>query len=189
MVSAIQERIDNGLTLSNIKTLGLDALTGMIRFYFEFSKSTGGINLSPDNVLVLMNHLGEVVGVVAPFDPDHPNPLAPPFGEVADKPFALARPSVTERIKVTAEDLKPREVRTRRFLSNIQDAGGVEEQGPQTPGGPCLTNSPVWTAGPPSNECIDWKGIWPPTMRCDHWAPREDQIDWVSDDDWCPPTM
>jgi hypothetical protein len=129
VAQAIDQRLQDQRTLTDIKSLGFSFLTGLNRIYFEFSPARG-IGLKLDAVLVFLNSACNVVAIVDPFDPDQPNPDLPalparggqPFmvaEEESDQPFVLARPSEAQNLKFAKEALYPLEVRSRRFLEKL----------------------------------------------------------------------
>jgi hypothetical protein len=119
----IDERIEAGSILADVKSLTYDFYSGLNRIYFEFA---GGDSLAkqPDAILVLLDGECEVVGVVDPFNPVQPNRMIAPLPDAqADLPFVLAQPSASESLFFTDDDLKPAEDRTRQFIAAISPSG------------------------------------------------------------------
>jgi hypothetical protein len=95
--------------------------TGLNNVYFEFT-SQGGIGLTHDAVLVIMDPDSNVIGVVDPFDPDHPNKLLPPipktYGEV---PLVTARPTATDNLKFTEEQMALKNLHSKEYFDKIKE--------------------------------------------------------------------
>ena len=141
---------------------------------FEFSPPNQNI-IGNDCFLAIVNGDCKVVGIVDPFDSKQPNNWVPPLPEKENSesaiatPFALARPSATENLTFTSQQLFPMEVRTTEFFARLGGrvgvfgSGGVIDDGS---GG--ITTNCTWVTG-----CF-WQGPFPGTGNATYDIPQED---------------
>jgi hypothetical protein len=129
-VNSIMSRFERSQSLLSIKALPYNFATGLNFICFEFSPQSETI-IGNDSVLVILNGDCKVVGIVDPFDAKQPNNWVPrlPEKEEADNvmatPFALARPSATEKMNLTSQQFYPTEVRTMDFFARLGGRVGV----------------------------------------------------------------
>ena len=115
--SAITSRIRAGRMLTAIRPLPYDFLTGLNAVYFEFARG-GPVALRRDTVLVLSNSRNKVVGIVDPFDPDHPNHVMPGLNET-DLPLVRARPGAADSQEGVDEEIRRQMEKTASFLDRV----------------------------------------------------------------------
>jgi hypothetical protein len=124
VIEALENRFGAESNLQNIKSLPYDFQTGLNCVYFEFSHAGRRIELSSSrSFLVVMGGNCDVLGVIDPFDPDKPNPFMPPLPKVGDQPFILARPSVTDDLSFSDQELQPNRARTREYFRRLAEGG------------------------------------------------------------------
>lgn len=124
VVEALEKRFREHSTLQDIKSLPYDFQTGLHCIYFEFAHASRPMNLpSSRNFLVVMDGNCDVVGVIDPFDPDKPNAFMPALPKVGDQPFVLARPSVTDTLSFSDQELQPNRARTREYFRQLAEGG------------------------------------------------------------------
>ncbi len=168
VVEALIVRLRNKQTLRSIKPLPYNFRTGLNFIYFEFSPNDLN-SIGSDSCLVILNSKCGVVGMVDPFDFEQPNRALPPLpesedtGPISTLPFALSRPSATEFLRFSQEELYPTEVRSRAFFASI-GGGGFGDGGGLSDG---TSRSPIgtqtrwlhggWTPGPFTWEELDTK--------------------------------
>jgi hypothetical protein len=126
VIEALDKRFREASNLQDIKSLPYDFQTGLNCVYFEFSHASGRIELpSSRSFLVVMGGNCDVVGVIDPFDPDKPNPFMPTLPKVGDQPFVLARPSVTDSLSFSDQELQSNRTRTREYFRRLAEEGGA----------------------------------------------------------------
>jgi hypothetical protein len=134
VVNSIEKRLEKGSNLIDIKALEYNFYTGLNHVFFEFPSTELG--LSRDTVLVIVDPNSNVIGVVDPFNPDQPNPLLPPITKLrktyGEEPFVIARPSATEELNFTEEELAFTRLRSKEFFDKIN-----ETSKDRPPDGPC----------------------------------------------------
>jgi hypothetical protein len=122
MVNAIAKRLEKNSTLIDIKALEYNFYSGLNHIFFEFSVSDN-IGLKRDTILVIVDPHSNVVGVVDQFDPDHPNPFLPPISKLqktyGEEPFVIDRPTDTDEITFTEEQLMFTRLRSKEFFDKI----------------------------------------------------------------------
>lgn len=119
VAKALQQRLENGGSLTGINSLGYNFFTGLNHISFHFTLP-GVHGLKPDAVLVILDADCRVIGLVDPFDIAQPNRFIPPLPSRGEQPFVLARPSCTDSLTFEQEELYPSEVRSREFFERLK---------------------------------------------------------------------
>lgn len=133
-VNAILSRFEKGQLLLSIKALPYNFATGLNFICFEFSPQSKN-TIGHDSFLVIINGDCKVISIIEPFDLKQPNNWVPPLPDQEDTesagttPFALARPSGLDNIKINSEDLYPMEVRSREFFARLGGRVGIFGRG------------------------------------------------------------
>jgi hypothetical protein len=122
VVEAVVTRLELGQNVTDVRSLPYHGPSGLLFVYFNFN-SAQLLTAGERAVLVILDSAAHVVGLVDPFDPRQPNPVigARPGSISADEPapFVLSRPSATDTVRFTADDLEPVHNRTQAFLARI----------------------------------------------------------------------
>lgn len=134
VITALSNKLANSQALISIKALPYNFTTGLHFTCFAFS-SSGKSLIGSDNILIISNGDCKVVGLVDPFDAEQPNPWVPPLPAKNDPgdediiPFALARPSALNNMRISKEDLFPMEVRSTAFFARLGGRAGIFGRG------------------------------------------------------------
>jgi len=177
VVEAINARADDGQTVIDIRPLPYHASSGLLFVVFEFGP-VSMLGQGRQALLVVLTGTAKVLGILDPFDPRQPNPAMPPqprqLSEDLAVPFALSRPSATESMRFSAEELAPVESRTNAFLQRVGvggTAGGLGGGGFAQDG---TTRTQITT------QTVYHHGGWTPGPFT--WKEIDYQLDEITDD-------
>lgn len=125
VAAAIEKRFEDGAAIINVRQLEYDFFTGLHNLVFEFAAGIKDLGAKGSNAfLAILDADGGLVGLLDPFEPAQPNNHVPPVpaagGSETDQPFVLARPSRSQEITFSEEDLMPAQVRSRAFLERLK---------------------------------------------------------------------
>jgi hypothetical protein len=180
VVEAVNARGDRGQTVTDVRPLPYHAPSGLLFVVFDFAPAAM-LAQGREAMLVVLTGSAEVVAILDPFDPRQPNPAMPPQRQDpstdAALPFALARPSATETVRFSSEELAPVEMRTSAFLQRV-GVGGVGGVAGGLGGGVFATDGTTRTQI--STQTVYHHGGWTPGPFT--WVEYDEKVDDIMDD-------
>lgn len=176
-VAAIEKRIAGGQTVIDVRPLPYYGPAGLLFVVFDFGPPAM-LGQGKSAILTILTGDAKVVGIVDPFDTDRPNPAMaslPPAEIVGSPlPFALSRPSATETVRFSREQMGPTEARTRSFFQDLGRGLGGGGLG----GGVFGTDGTSRTQI--STQTVWHHGGWTPGPFS--WIEYDEKIDDITDD-------
>jgi hypothetical protein len=176
VVAAIEARGVRGQTVTDVRSLPYHFPSGLLFVVFDFGPAAM-LAQGRQAMLVVLTGLAEVVGIVEPFDPTRPNLAMPPeqYNGAGDAgPFALSRPSATESVRFSREELASVEHRTAAFLARIGGGGIAGGLGGGVFGSDGTTRTQI------STMTTFIHGGWTPGPFT--WTEYDEKLDDISDD-------